>query len=216
MRIITISRQFGSGGRELGRRLADVLDWDYYDREIIGDLARKSTGGKDDIGSILSSHGWRNIPLTFGSTFSSVYNPTSTDLDMLIKERQITQEIAKAGQNFVVVGRDADVILKSYEPFNIFVCASDEYRLTRCLEHENRKPESERLSEKQVMKLIKQEDANRRNIRRIISGTEGEAHEWHLSINTTHWSLEHLAKNLADLMNSYFDQRGWDAEKPED
>ena len=35
MRIITISRQFGSGGRELGKRLSDQLGWDYYDKEII-------------------------------------------------------------------------------------------------------------------------------------------------------------------------------------
>ena len=41
MRIITISRQFGSGGRELGKRLADRLNWDYYDREIIEALARE-------------------------------------------------------------------------------------------------------------------------------------------------------------------------------
>ena len=35
MRIITVSRQFGSGGRELGKRLADYLSYDYYDRQII-------------------------------------------------------------------------------------------------------------------------------------------------------------------------------------
>ena len=40
MRIITISRQFGSGGRELGKRLADFLGWDYYDKEIIDTLAQ--------------------------------------------------------------------------------------------------------------------------------------------------------------------------------
>ena len=39
MQIITISRQFGSGGRELGKRLADYLEWDYYDTEILETLA---------------------------------------------------------------------------------------------------------------------------------------------------------------------------------
>ena len=42
MNIITISREFGSGGRELGRRLADELGYDYYDGEIIAAIARKS------------------------------------------------------------------------------------------------------------------------------------------------------------------------------
>ena len=41
MKIITISRQFGSGGRELGRRLADELQFDYYDKEIITAIAQK-------------------------------------------------------------------------------------------------------------------------------------------------------------------------------
>ena len=39
--IITISREFGSGGRELGKRLADVLGYDYYDREIITEISKK-------------------------------------------------------------------------------------------------------------------------------------------------------------------------------
>ena len=46
MRIITISREFGSGGRELGKRLADITNFDYYDSEIISAAAKDS--GKDN------------------------------------------------------------------------------------------------------------------------------------------------------------------------
>lgn len=42
MNIITISREFGSGGRELGKRLADITGHDYYDSEIIAAAAKKS------------------------------------------------------------------------------------------------------------------------------------------------------------------------------
>ena len=41
MKIITVSREFGSGGRELGKRLADELQFDYYDKEIITAIAQK-------------------------------------------------------------------------------------------------------------------------------------------------------------------------------
>ena len=207
MRIITISRQFGSGGRELGRRLADVLGYDYYDKEIIGRLAKESSNRSDYVNGILSSHGWKNIPLTFGTTFSSIYSPATTDLDSLIKERKITEEIARSGNNFVIVGRDADVILKEYNPFNIFVCADSEFRIARCMEHENKKPENERLSEKNVLRLIKQEDSNRKNIRRIISGEDGEAHEYNITINTTHWDLDALAHSLTAFIDSFFNQK---------
>ena len=40
-KIITISREFGSGGRELGKRLADALGYDYYDKEIITHISNK-------------------------------------------------------------------------------------------------------------------------------------------------------------------------------
>ncbi len=43
MNIITISREFGSGGRELGKRLAELFNYDYYDREIITAIAAKKT-----------------------------------------------------------------------------------------------------------------------------------------------------------------------------
>ena len=42
-KIITVSRQFGSGGRELGKRLSDLLGWDYYDREIIREIAEEGS-----------------------------------------------------------------------------------------------------------------------------------------------------------------------------
>ena len=41
--IITIGREFGSGGRELGRRLAEELGFDYYDKEIISEIAKKTS-----------------------------------------------------------------------------------------------------------------------------------------------------------------------------
>ena len=42
MRFVTVSREFGSGGREVGKRLADVLGCSYYDREIIAEIAKES------------------------------------------------------------------------------------------------------------------------------------------------------------------------------
>ena len=49
MRIITISREFGSGGRELGKRLADILGFDYYDREIISKISDDNKINEIDI-----------------------------------------------------------------------------------------------------------------------------------------------------------------------
>ncbi|MBE5788816.1 MAG: cytidylate kinase-like family protein [Clostridiales bacterium] len=69
MKIITVSRQFGSGGRELGKRLADRLGWDYYDREIIQALARDQGLDPDYVRRMLGTHGWHQVQLTFRNSF---------------------------------------------------------------------------------------------------------------------------------------------------
>ena len=65
MKIITISRQFGSGGRELGKRLADQLGWDYYDREIIQSLAEEQGLDPEYVHKVLSGHGWHQYQLSY-------------------------------------------------------------------------------------------------------------------------------------------------------
>ena len=62
MRIITVSREFGSGGRELGKRLSDVLNFDYYDNEIITKVAHNIGMDPDYVANNLDDHGWRDVP----------------------------------------------------------------------------------------------------------------------------------------------------------
>ena len=71
MNIITISREFGSGGRELGRRLADELGYDYYDGEIIAAIAKNSGLDASYVETALEDHGWQAIPMTVHRTFAS-------------------------------------------------------------------------------------------------------------------------------------------------
>ena len=56
MRIITISREFGSGGRELGKCLAELLEYDYYDREIITAIAESKKLDENYVSRVLDNH----------------------------------------------------------------------------------------------------------------------------------------------------------------
>jgi hypothetical protein len=56
MKIITISREFGSRGRELGKRLADIMNFDYYDSEIIAAVAKKSGLDANYVEDKLNNH----------------------------------------------------------------------------------------------------------------------------------------------------------------
>ena len=112
MRIITISRQFGSGGRELGKRLADHLEWDYYDKEIIETLADEHGLDEAYVKHMLSNHGWHNLQLTYRNSFAHLTFDPGLKTQLLVRTREILQEIAEAGNNCVIVGRDADIILQ--------------------------------------------------------------------------------------------------------
>ena len=70
--IITISREFGSGGRELGKRLSDVLGYDYYDKEIISEIAKKHKLDEDFVEKTLDKQIWKTIPLNYGRTISFI------------------------------------------------------------------------------------------------------------------------------------------------
>lgn len=66
---ITIGRQFGSGGRELGKRLAEKLGYAYYDSEIISQISQKTDLAEAYVKQILEHNPIANYPITIGRTF---------------------------------------------------------------------------------------------------------------------------------------------------
>ena len=92
MRIITISREFGSGGRELGKRIADILGFDYYDSEIISSVAKKSGVDASYIESVLDNHGWQDIPITFMGTIGSAGYMNASAVKLLIQQKKVIEE----------------------------------------------------------------------------------------------------------------------------
>jgi len=206
MRIITISRQFGSGGRELGKRLAERLGWDYYDREIIDTLAAEQGLEPDYVKKALANHGWQNMQLTYRNSFSHLLYDPGMSTQIRIREREILREIAALGNDCVIIGRDADVILEDFHPFRVFVCADTEARLRRCMKHELRRPEPERLSERQVLRNMKRIDRNRAHTREILTGrVHGDGSSFDLTVNTAGWDIKKLTGALADFALQWFE-----------
>ena len=208
MRIITISRQFGSGGRELGKRLADHLNWDYYDREIIETLAREHGLDEKYVRQMLSSHGWHNLQLTYRNSFSHLsFVDPGIRTQLLVRTREILQEIARAGNDCIIVGRDADVILQEYHPFRICVCADIQSRLTRCMKYEQKKPADERLTEKQVLRNIRRIDRNRARTREILTGkARSDSSTFDLTLNAASWDIKKLVEATAEFATQWFEQ----------
>jgi len=205
MKIITISREFGSGGRELGTCLSDIMNIDYYDREIITAVAKKSEVDVNYAERELNSHGLQNFPITFRSTIGSATYMQSSKISFLLEQKKVIEEIAASGRDCVIVGRNADVILRKYNPFNIFVCATVEAKVKRCIE---RASENEQLTEKDFIKKMKEIDKIRSQTRDILSGIAwGRRDAYHLTINTSDWAIKDLAPAVADFANGWFGKR---------
>lgn len=89
MNIITISREFGSGGRELGKRLADLLGYDYYDREIITAIAAKNELDEGYVEKVLENRNWQTIPLTFRHSFTGVNMVQQIQTNLLVAQKRV-------------------------------------------------------------------------------------------------------------------------------
>ena len=202
MRMITISREFGSGGRELGKRLADILGFDYYDSEIITAVAKNSGFNAEYVEKKLANHGWQAFPLTYRGTLASVNPVKASSVSLLLEQRKVIEEIAAMGKDCIIVGRNADVILSAYKPLNIFVCADTDAKVKRCLE---RKADGDNMTEKELVRKMSQIDKMRAQTRAIISGSEwGHREAYHLTVNTTGWNMKELAAAVAAFANCWF------------
>ena len=208
MRIITVSRQFGSGGRELGKRLADRLGWDYYDKEIIQALSQEQGLDPDYVHRVLSTHGWHHYQLTYRNSFHQPMTGISRKTELLVHQREILTEIAKAGNDCVIVGRDADVILQDWHPLRIYVVAEMQSRLDRCLRYEEKQLPEERLSEKEILRNIRRIDRNRRQTREVLTGrAAADASSFDLTVNATGWDLKKLTEAVADFSGRWFEKQ---------
>lgn len=205
MNIITIGRQFGSGGRELGKRLADSLGYDYYDREIITAIAETSGMNAAYVEKALDSSDWRNYNFTFMHSFSMESVMQSEKVKLLSEQRHVIDGIAAAGKDCVIVGRNADILLERYHPFSIFVCADLDARIKRC---EERSTEEEHLSRRQLEQNIRRIDKNRALSREIISEKKwGDAASYDLVVNTTGWDLKELTVAVSDFAVKFFNRK---------
>ncbi len=205
MRIITISREFGSGGRELGKRLADMAGYDYYDSEIISAIAKKSGLDEKYIENTLSNHGWQNQTITFRGTLGSSAYMQSSKVALLLEQKKVIEEIAELGKDCVIVGRNADVILENYHPFNLFVCAQTEAKVNRCL---MRTSPEEKLTQKEILSEMKKIDKMRARTREVISGSSwGQRDLYHLTINTTDWEIKDLVPSVYEYSRCFFEKR---------
>src|SRR5574344_916887 len=208
-KIITISREYGSGGRTIGQKVAQLLGYDFYDKEII-DIAAKDSGLSPDFIEKTEqniSSGWL-YSLLLGSSYAATgtagvpagaQNPILPLADQVFNaQRKAIIGLAKKGP-CVIVGRCADYILKhcsEIDPsdvLNVFVYAPLEDKVTRAIEQKKIKPED-------AKRTVQQIDKRRSNhYDTFTESTWGDRKNYDLLINSSLLGLEETSKFIAEV-----------------
>ena len=201
--IITLRRECGSGGRELGKRLSDMLEIPCYDKEIIQMIAEKQGFDEQYISHISEKNLRAAYPLTIGRRFTMTPHPvTKQAVAIAVEQQKIMKNFAEQG-NCIMVGRCADAVLKEYRPFNIFVYADMETKLKRCTE---RAPKGENLTPTELERKIRDIDKERAKHREFYTGAKGNSHSnYHLCINTSGIEIKKIVPVLAEYIKVWFE-----------
>ena len=195
--IITISRQFGSGGRTVGHLVADALGIPFYDKELVNQIAVDSgfapqyieENGEHAPSKSLFSYAF--APQGVGGVMNGL---SASDFLWNIQCNAILQ-LAEKG-SCVIVGRNADYILKDHpDAIHIFVHADFPFRADRIvrLYGESEKSPEHRLAEKDKRRRL--------NYQHYTGRTWGAAENYDLCINTGKLGVEAAAKMIVDLVN---------------
>ena len=190
-KIITISREFGSGGRYIGKQLAEMLGISFYDKDIILKTAEETGLSK----KFIEQQG-EHSPLKNMFAYAFVGRDTtgaSMDDYVFNAQRKIILELAER-EDCVIVGRCADVILKDMEGcVNVFI-------------HGEKQEKTERIkklygkSEEEAVKLMKEMDKKRAiNYKYNTDQEWGRAKNYTMCLNSSALGYEKCVEMIASL-----------------
>lgn len=194
--IITISRQFGSGGRTVGRLIAEQLGIPFYDKELVDQIALESgfapkfieENGEHAPGKSLFAYAFapQGVP--------GVMNGLSTADFLWTIQCNVILQLAEKGP-CVIVGRNADYILKDREDvFHAFIHADMDFRAERIvrLYGESEKSPHTRLQEKDKRRKL--------NYQHYTGKNWGYAENYDISLNTAVTGVENAAKIIVSIL----------------
>ncbi len=206
-KIITISRQFGSGGREIGEKLAARLGIPYYDNEIISRAAKESGFAEEafehaekkatnsllySLAMGMNAYGSQDIGFTH----------LSLDDQLYLAQSGVIRKVAAEGP-CVIVGRCADYVLRDIgNVVNVFIWADLEARKKRAIEKYHIK---ESKAEEELLRTDKRR-ANYYNYH--AGGKWGRAQNYHLSLRSDYTGIDNAVECILTYLKSEEREQG--------
>lgn len=195
-KIITISREFGSGGRSIGRQVAEKLGIPFYDKELVDKIALES-GFAPKFVEEHGEHAPGKSKLSYAFAHQGVpgvMNGLSTADFLWSIQCSTILQLAEEGPS-VIVGRNADYILKDRKDcLHVFIHADDDFRSDRIvrLYGESEKSPEARLAEKDKRRKI--------NYQHYTGQTWGMAQNYDLCLNSSHLGIDRCVEIILSMV----------------
>ena len=182
--IISISREYGSGGRYIGRLVADKLGIKFYDKELIELVSKESGISEEYIESNEQKRRW-------GSNLNSEYNE---DDKLFIAESKVIKEIAEK-ESCVIIGRCSDYILKDREDLiRVFIYCSEDGKVNRVKNYYN-------IEGKNIKNKIDKENKLRAKHYKYYTNQEwGKLENYDLALNSDLLGVEKTAELICNVI----------------
>lgn len=195
-KVISISREFGSGGREIGFRLAKKLGIPFYDKEIIEMAAEDSNISaelfheNDEVLANLTREDKTYAPI---NPFSPAYEIPVSD-QLFVIQTKIIKQLAQNGP-CVIIGRCSDVVVD--DAFKVFICSSLKKRVERLTALEKDLASEPKKLETQIRSI----DQKRKDYYQYYSGNEwGKPKNYDLCLNSGTLGIERCVDLIAELV----------------
>ena len=191
-RIITINRMYGSGGRLLGKALAEKLGIGFYDKELIQMASEKNQIPYKELEKVdeKKASQWR-LPVKEQMQMQPQYHFHPMNDVLFETQSQIIRELGQK-EGCIIVGRCANYILGD-KCFSLFVYAPFEYRVQSIMERLGREEKSARA-------LVKKMDKTRKSYYEFFTDEKWkDLNNYQMCIDTSRFDQEFLLKILADI-----------------
>ena len=195
--IVTIAREYGSGGRECGKKLAELTGYKFYDKDLITLAAQKSGMSTDALNSVDEKAASSLLyTLALGS---SIYNSGMGSVNLPINDKlfvvqsQIIKDIANSGEGAIIVGRCADYVLSERDNVvKIYITSDFDTRVNTVMKRHD-------LTQSQARDI--KTDKRRSNYYSYYTGEKwGKADKYDVVVSTARIGIDGAAGLIADYI----------------
>ncbi len=201
--IVTIGREFGAGGYEIGKLLAERLGVTFYDRQL-NEMASAQSGLSLETVEELEHHMERELVYDFrNAAYDMTNGAISPEERLFVAQTSVIRQIAAGDESCVIMGRCADWVLYS-DPncFRIFIHARPDARIRRAMAKYH-------LDEAEAKRQMESTDASRaRHYRRFTGRQYGKQEYYHLGLDSGMLGIEESVEVILEALRRWCDVRG--------